>query len=288
MAKGSTWTQYFSTIKKKISSLLYMARFPSRKLARKVYKATGYQNPMKKGKLSSSRVMKQIPRMLTDLSMLKAMVNAEKKRIITSSTNQLVAQVSGAAGSGHYIVDVTPNPTQGAGFNQKSGSSIKWHSSHYDFQVIGQASCVAGVTLKMEWVQVTGLPYSTLNDIFGKYILANQFISGGATYDINSNRDPDYFKNFKVLKKQYVTLRPDVITGDVPVKQLSLGLKLKNHHVRNNDNDPTLSMGQVFLLITANTGNWGSVASTLTGVSNATPLTGASFSYIRTDYFYDN
>lgn len=259
-----------------------------KRLGRIAYKASGYKNPMKKGRLSSSRVVSQIPRMLRDINMVKAMVNAEKKRLVTNSTNNLVAQVSGAAGSGHYIVDVTPNPTQGNGFNQKSGSSIKWHSSHYDFQIIGQSANVAGIKLKLEWVKVVGLPYSSLNDIFGKYLLPNGFISGGSTYDINSNRDPDYFKNFKVIKRTYITLRPDVITGDVPVKQLSVGMKLKSHHVRNNDNDPTLSMGQVFLLITADTGNWGSVASGLTGVSNSTALSGAVFSYIRTDYFYDN
>lgn len=255
----------------------------AKKVAKKVgraaknryFKGKGYSNP-------------KLGTMMRDINMLRSMVNAEKKRLVTSSTNQLVGQVSGAAGSGHYIVDVTPNPNQGTGFNQKSGSSIKWHSSHYDFQITGQTGNVGGIKLKMEWVKVIGLPYSTLNDIFGKYILPNPFIGGASVYDVNSNRDPDYFKNFRVIKRQYVTLRPDSITGDVPVKQFSCGMKLKSHHVRNNDNDPTLTSGQVFLLITADTGNWGAAASTLTGVANATALSGVSFSYIRSDYFYDN
>lgn len=251
-----------------------VAKKVGRAVKRRYFKGKGYSKP-------------NLGTMFSDIAVLKKMVNAEKKRLVTSSQGQTCAQVS-VNTSGHFIVDVTPNPTQGNGYNQKSGSSIKWNSSHYDFQITGQGSCLSGITLKMQWVKVVGLPYATLADIFGKFISPNPFITGGTIYDINSNRDPDYFKNFVVIKTQYVTLRPDSVTGDIPVKQISTGLKLKNHHVRNNDNDPTLSMGQIFLLITANTGNSGATNSTCVGMANNTALSGIGFQYIRTDYFYDN
>lgn len=241
---------------------------------KRYFKGKGYSRP-------------KISTMVRDLNTLKSMVNAEKKRLTVSSVNNTVAQIS-VNTSGHYIVDVTPNPTQGTGYNQKSGSSIKWHSSHYDFQVWGQSANVSGMRLKLEWVKVVGLPYGTLNDIFGKYILPNAFISGASVYDVSSNRDPDYFKNFVVIKRQYLALHPDVITGDIPVTQRSYGFKLRNHHVRNNDNDPTLSSGQVFLLITADRGNWGATNSSLTSVSNTLANSGVFFSWNRTDYYYDN
>lgn len=237
------------------------------------FKGRGYSRP-------------KISAMVRDLNTLKSMVNAEKKRITTTSVNQSVAQIYNNV-TGHYIVDVTPNPSQGSAFNQKSGSSIKWHSSHYDFQIWGQSANVSGMKLKLEWVKVVGLPYASLNDVFGKYIQPNPFISG-TVYDISASRDPDYFKNFVVIKRQYMTLAPDVITGDIPVTQRQLGFKLRNHHVRNNDNDPTLASGQVFLLITADRGNWGPTASTLTGVSNQLANSGVFFSWTRTDYYYDN
>lgn len=254
----------------------------ARKVARKVgkavkgryFKGKGYSKP-------------RIANMVRDINTLKSMVNAEKKRNTVSSINNNVGQVSVNA-SGHYIVDVTPNPTQGTGYNNKTGNSIKWHSSHYDFQIYGQSANVSGIKLKFEWVKVIGLPYSSLNDIFGKYIVPNPFITGGTIYDVTSSRDPDYFKNFQVVKRTYATLRPDVITGDIPVKQFSVGFKLRNHHVRNNDNDPTLSMGQIFLIVTADRGNWGASNSTCAGLSNTLANSGAFMSWERTDYYYDN
>lgn len=252
-----------------------VAKKVGRVVKRRYFKGKGYSRP-------------KIGQMVKDVAMLKKMVNAEKKRVVTTVQNATVAQLANATGSGHYIFDATPQPTQGTGYQNKTGNSIKWHSSHYDWQFFGQTNCISGIKLKIEWVKVVGLPYSTVNDIFGKYILPNPFMTGSTIYDVNSNRDPDYFKNFVVLKRQYITLRPDQITGDISQVQKSVGFKLRNHHVRTNDNDPTLTMGQVFCIVTADRGNWGTVGSTVTGGSTNGAQTGAIFSFIRTDYFYDN
>lgn len=260
-----------------------------RKVGRKLYKATGFVNPIKKGKLSGSRVLK-------DIAMLKAMVNAEKKRLIVPQTGFVpVAQVrnNGASElSGSYVQDVTPIPAQGIGYNQKTGNSIKLHSMHWDFQVSGQANTAAGIKLKFMWVQVTGLPYSNISDIYDKFINPNPFIqtTTGQTicYDVNSSRDPDYFKDFRVLKTKYVTLAPDQTSGVINVRQFSVGQKFRNYHVKTNDNTSTPTNGQMFLLILADRGNSGGTTSTQNGISIGAPQTGVNILWNASYYYYDN
>lgn len=262
----------------------YMAfRKYARKVGKKVgraikgryFKGKGYGNP----KLST---------MARDINLLRSMVNSEKKRINISNRNLSVGQVSNATGSGHFLLDITPNPTQGTGYQNKTGSSIKLHSTHIDFQFSGQASTISGMRLKIEIVKVVGQPFSTMSDVMGKFILPNNFITGGTVYDMSSSRDPDYFRNYVVIARKFAYLPPDQLTGDVPLKQVSMGIKYKNHHVRNNDNDPTLSSGQIFMLITADRGNNGGSASTLTGIAVSAAATGATLAYDIAHYFYDN
>lgn len=260
-----------------------MARIPKKikKFARRVYAKTGLVNPMKKGKLSTTRLIK-------DVNMLKKMLNSEKKRVIQTNRDQAVGQLANATGSGHFLLDVTPLPSQGTGYNQKTGNSIKVNSTHIDFQIAGQLNNISGCKLKFQLVQVIGQPFVTLTDILGKFIMPNSFASGGTIYDINGSRDPDYFKNFRVVAQKIVTLPVDQITGDIPVKQFSMGCKYKEFHVRTNDNDPTLSMGQLFLIITADRGNIGGTNSTVSGVPIVQSGTGCNFGYEITHYFYDN
>ena len=159
-------------------------------------------------------------------------------------------------------------------------------SAHYDFQFFGQTSNVSGMRIKMEWIQVIGQPFSAVTDILGKYIVTNTFLSG-SIYDINSNRNPDYFKNYRVVRRKYVKLEPDSISGEINFRQVSVGLKL-SLHIRSSLNDPTLSNGQLLLLITADRGNKGSTTSSITGIAEAAANTGANFNYTFTSYFVDN
>lgn len=260
----------------------------SKKYSRMFYKATGYKNPFKKGKLSSSRITKQLPKLARDINMLKTIINSEKKRLTLSNRDMNFAQLANSTGSGHWLLDMTPNPSQGLGYQNKIGSSIKLHSTHFDFQFTGQVSTVSAIKIKIEVIQVVGQPFSNVQDIMGKYIMPNNFITGATIYDVSSARDPDYFKNFRVLKRKYVILPEDQMTGDVPLRQISMGLKYKNHHVRNNDNDPTLSQGQILLLITADRGNAGTITSTAQGAAIQAANTGVKFGYDITHYFYDN
>lgn len=265
-----------------------------KKYGRRAYKATGYQNPYKKGKFMMSRAVKQVPKLASDVSRIMGMLNTEKKRFTqTNSTTQGVAQLYGNS-SGHWLIDITPTPAQGTGFENKTGNQIKLTSSHYDFQFIAQSANISGNRLKIQIIQVVGQPFSTVSDIMGKFIVNTKFIktSGGLianVYDINSDRDQDYFNNFKVLKTVYTSIKNDDMSGEIQSSRIKFGMKYKNFHIRTNDNDPTLSKGQLIMLITADKGNWSTtVASTNTGVPVTATNTGVAFDYDNIHYFVDN
>lgn len=251
------------------------------------YKSIGYKNPMKKGKLSSSRIMKQLPKLAQDVMMLKSVINSEKKRFYQQNTGQVVGQVSGNS-SGHYLIDLTPGLTQGTGFQNRVGNSVKLHSSFISFQFTGQTNTASGIRLKIQLVKVVGACYSTISGVMSKFINPNQFLTG-TFYDMTSSRDPDYFKNFKILSTKYVGIQPDAISGQIETKYVNMGVKYKNHHIRYEEDTSTVTMGQIFLIITADRGNCNlSTANTTTGVPIQSALTGLNFSYAHTHYFYDN
>lgn len=262
-----------------------------RKLGRKAYKATGYKNPYKKGNFMTSRAIKQVPKLAQDVSRIMGMLNTEKKRVIqVNSATQSVGQVN-INNSGHWLLDITPNPSQGVGYDNKTGNSIKVVGSHFDFQFFSQVNCSNGCKLKIQVVQVMGQPFSTISDVMGRYIQNNKFITGGTIYDLNSDRDQDYFKNFRVLITKTVWIKNDDINGEVNMRRIKFGTKYGKNgfHVRNNDNDPTLASGQIFMLITADRGNAnGTTASTLSKVPVSGTATGVWFDYENVHYFVDN
>lgn len=266
-----------------------------RKLGRSAYKASGYKNPMKQGKLSTNRVIKQLPKLYKDVMSLQKMINAEKKKrevtIDNTSTPSPIVGQCNVNNSGHYILDVTPKPPQGVGYNNRNGQSIKWVSSHYSFFFQRQASNINKCTIKLQWIMVKGEPFQNTADILGKYVEPNRWIGGGVIYDNASDRKSEYFKTFKVLKTKYVSFGETDLTGaqTTDSKIVNLGFKLKNHHVKYNNNTDTLSEGQILLYVTMNSGNCSpTTVSTLDDVALKTQATGVTFCHNRLDYFYDN
>lgn len=267
-------------------------KYPSKKdmrnVGRNIYKATGLVNPMKKGQLSSSRLIK-------DVAMLKAVINSEKKKrevtIDNASTPTPIVGQCNANSSGHYLIDVTPVPPQGVGYNNRNGQSIKWVSSHYSFYFKRQVSNINSCRVRIQWIKVIGQPFANTADILGKYIEPNRWIGGGNIYDNASDRKSEFFKNFRVLKTQYVNFGEIDLSGQQSTdsKIVNCGFKLKEHHVKFNNNTDTLSEGQVLLLITMNSGNCNAATtSTLDDIALTSPGTGVQFCHNRLDYYYDN
>ena len=140
-----------------------------KKYGRKIYKATGLVNPVKKGRVSLSRVIK-------DVNNIKQMINSEKFRLETKVEGLGVAQLNNN-NSGHYIVDVTPVPSQGDGYNNRQGNSIKLHSTHYDFFFQKQSANQGPIKTIIELYSVIGEPYSNVTSgVINKIFESNQWI----------------------------------------------------------------------------------------------------------------
>lgn len=224
-----------------------------------------------------------------DVAMLKAMVNAEKKRITVSNNAVLLGQVN-ANNSGHILFDITPVIAQGTDYNQRTGASVKWHSSYFDMNFVGQASMTSGMKIQIQIVKVVGQVYSPISGVLDKFVLPTRFLSGtNDIYDVNSDRQPDYFKQFRVLRTLTTYIKPDTISGETALRRIKFGVKYPNHHIKNEFGTATLADGQVFMMITADRGNSSSTACTLTDpVPIKTAQTGVSMAYELTHYYYDN
>lgn len=257
-------------------------------IGRQIYKRTGLVNPIKKGNVSLTRVIK-------DVNILKSVVNAEKKRFhVTTSSAQQFGQVGGNA-SGHYIADITPLVPQGSGNAQRNGSSIKPHSMYAEFQMFHQPSTVAKQKIVIEVFRVLGIPLSSMTTAAGQIFNPNQFVynqnaSNPYIIDLQSSRDQDYFKDFQLLARKTITLDPDQFTGQSVVKYVKLGMKFKNEfHIKYNDDTTTPTSGQIIMTIRCDNGNAnGSTASTLTGIPITSVNTGVYMNYDITYYYYDN
>lgn len=254
-----------------------------KKIGRRIYKATGLVNPIRKGRVSTTRLIK-------DVAMLKGIINSEKFRVETMAEGIQIGQVN-ANTSGHYIQDFTPLPSQGDGYNNRQGNSIRWKSSHYSLFLQRNGNSVGSMKVQIELIKVIGEPYSSASNILGKFIEPNRWIAGGTIYDIASDRKPEYFKQYRVLRKLTISLPALQYAGQTGAQQkiVNFGLKLPNHHVKWNNNSNTLADGQVICLIRCDTGNANqSTVSTLDSIQNTAANSGLSMSWNKVDYYYDN
>lgn len=250
----------------------------TRAVKKRYFKGKGYAKP-------------KYNTMLKDVAFLKKMINAEKKRIIVSNSglgSAGIGQVNGNA-SGHYLVGLTPLPPQGNDYNQRTGNSIKWASSFLNFQFVHESATTAATKLTIHIVKFVGLqPTNIASAVLDKYILPNNFISGSPIYDDNSFRNPDYFKSFKIITRKTVFIRCDNISNQPVSKNVKIGIK-PNHHIKWATDGTTISEGQVFLLITSDTGNYSlSTNCTLPNVYQTANSTGILMNYNYTHYFIDN
>lgn len=234
-------------------------------------------------------------RIVRDVTRMKAMLNVEKKRwLVPVSATQVVGQVNHNA-SGHYLYDITPQPIQGNGYDQRSGNSIKWTSSFIEFQFNTQNND-RGCSGMIYFIKIVGEPRTTISNIMPQFLQPNYFIQNSnagspAIYDTTSSRNPDYFKNFQVIRKKRFGFKPDDYSTQTYGKNVKLGLKLKDHHVKwsLNTSSTTPSQGQVLMLIVLDNGNSNSAnASTLTNVYQQSANTGLYLNYNMIHYYVDN
>jgi len=237
-----------------------------------------------------------VAQLASDVAKMAQMINAEKKILSIGSANALasgqpVGQVSQNA-TGARAFDLTPLMGQGLGVSDRTGNSIKVHSSYFQFQIQQQSSAVVTpLKVRIELWSNPGLVQDETT------ILNNLYVTNPFTQviDYNSARNPDHFNNYRKLMTRTCYLPVDSITGQIQTKQLAVPFlwnKGKGHHVRYTGSGSTnylndVQSGQVFLLYFCDVGNSSGTASTL-NVPMLVPVTGATIKMSYRHYYYDN
>lgn len=244
------------------------------------------------GKAIKKRYIKKtgLKQLARDVAMVKSMINAEKKRYtLVNYTPTLIGQCSGNT-TAHYTLDITPIPSQNNTFTGRSGSSIKLHAMCMKFQFYQQSATVTPVRLKWYIMKPKGQVVTTA--ITTSWFNSNQWIQSASSvsiYDTHSQFNPDYFGSYNIVRQGKFMLPLDNLSGQTTIKDLTIRLKFKNHHVRYYGDTTSVVDGQLLLIIFADTGNCSTTtASTLSPIINTAINTGASFVSDIRSYYYDN
>lgn len=231
-------------------------------------------------------------RIAKDVMMLKKMVNAEKKHYgPLNFGDSLAFGYANGAGSanGGLLLDVSPSAmVRGSNRDQRTGNSVKVSTGCLRCYITGQSANTMGGHVSIELYHVKNDYYATMswgslgNDLF----LPNPFTS---IADIKSGRNPNYFKDFQLIRKVVKYLPVDVTNGGNKVLDFAIPLKFRNHHFRYDDSGSFVG-GQIICVVRASTGNASSVTTaTNTPFGLNTAVNTGFLLQMTTDwYYYDN
>lgn len=233
----------------------------------------------------------RVGKIARDVMYLKSLVNSEKKRFSIAVFDQVAGQIAATSATtavdGFYCADMTPVMGQGVTNSTRNGSSVRVCSINFQCQVKQQSGTLSPKKLKFIWVLNRGITTSTTN-FANNYISVNPF---NGYRDFNSSINPDFIKNFTILRQKIVTIPADNLTNQLMIKDFRVGFRFKSgHHIRYDGNTSTVNAGQMFLIVLGDSGN--TQATGYTGPNNGLTQVGAStgslINYVNTLYFYDN
>lgn len=258
-------------------------------------KKSGFKRFVKKavrkvGQAAKKRYVKgnkvNLSQVVSDVALVKRMLNAEKKSIQSVVLGTAFGQVSANA-SGFYSADVTPIPSQGVGFQQRNGQSIKICSWHMTAQVIQQSAASSAINFKMFIYKIMGDPETSASTFVTEQFQTNAFVGGGGSIvDYNSMINPNRFSEAKLVYFKNFRIAPDNFSNQTGFRTISCGGKI-NHHIRYDGDTNTVTQGQLIMVILADSGNIGAV-STLSNVPITAINTGCALNYNLKWYYYDN
>lgn len=264
-----------------------MAKRYVKKYAKKAWKSIKRITGNRYGRGYNEIMTKGVPQMVKDINYLKEIINSEKLRLTISNTGSpdSVGQVTSNS-TGMWIKDITPAPGQGDTVNGRTGRSIKLHSSCLKFQFYQQAATYQPVKMVIEIYKLVGTPLTTAAAIQAQAYQPNPF---NGIIDYHSSRLPEYFRNFRLVRRKYVVLPtdPGSVTQQTTLREVTIPIKYKSHHVKFANDGTGVALGQILCIIRADSGNIGGTASTL-NIPVKEVNTGAYFNYFFDHYYYDN
>lgn len=201
------------------------------------------------------------------------LMNIEKKRIDVAQGNGVsFAQFAGAA-TGAYAVDITPTISQGVTGNTRNGLSVKLVSCCADIQINQSTNTVSEFRYKWFIVCRPDASLTTNASVALSQFFESNLFSG--VVDYHSNRDPEFYHQFRVIKSGYGKLTSDQLATQTSYNQFKVPLKLKHHLKYNTDASTTTTKNQFFMFIVADSGD-------------VTALTGGQVRFNMRYYYVDN
>jgi len=250
------------------------AKKAGRVVKKRYFKGKGYGRP-------------NLSTMVRDLALVKRSLNVEKKHIqstITSGIN--VGQTNGNSDAGTAMYDITPGITQGVGYSQMTGNSVKLTSMSLKLQIKQQSATQHPMKVKMIIFKVMGQPQTPATIQTGNRLLDLNPIT--SLTDYNSERNVNYFREYRVIKTKTLYLQPDPVSGEIMLQNYSVIMKM-NHHLKWNNNTTTLADGQICVSFTCDSGNnSATTASTNTNIPIQKINSGATIQFFTKYYYVDN
>lgn len=242
------------------------------------------------GKLNVSKIQSDINYVKNIATTAYGLLNTEKKRSEFNFYNQAIGQVNSTNGSGHWYQEITCTPSQGTGYGNRMGSSISLRAMCLNMQLYQQSSAQTPMKIIFYVIQTSSGKGFSIGEFlqYNKYLFA---LNSSAVYDTHCQRDPDYFKDYKVLRKKIVRLSPDQYSGQTQVKDVQIKLNFGKYgkHIRFNDNTASTTNNQFYILAVADCGNKDTTnSSTLNGIPITGTSTGAWLQVDGVSYFIDN
>lgn len=226
-----------------------MPRFYKRKsggFKRKPKKSMGKRlyNGAMKG-LNMARLAGQTAKIIQSL-------NVEKKYQNFSQINQPFGVVNGASDA-FFSENITPVLTQNVTGSGRTGNSVKLTSVVFQLRVASQSS--TSDAFKYKWYIVCKPDCGTATataTVATQCFDANPF---NGRFDYHVNRDPEQFRNYRILRQGKGTLQADQLSGQTALNQATIPIKL-NHRLRyESDGTTTPVTNNMYLIIFADSGD---------------------------------
>lgn len=222
-------------------------------------------------------------KVIRDVALIKSKLNTEKKSIDSTLIDGTFIGQSDANIDSSWAVDFTPRPASGSGYDERTGRSIKAVAMSLQYQVYQMPSCAHPMKIEFYLLRVMGAPQN-VQTVYNQFKLENPITT---VRDMMSNRDIDYFQDYRILKKFVCYLPQDGTSGTRVIKTGQINMKL-NHHIQFSGDTTGVTEGQVVLLAYADSGNSSSTASTLPNVVVPAANSGAGIQTYCKWWYVDN
>lgn len=181
------------------------------------------------------------------------LMNIEKKRVDTSQGVGIPFALNNGVATGAYVADITPSPAQGVTGSTRNGNSVKIVSACIDIQI--KQDTLTANDFRYKWFIVVTPDVASAPSALSALSLFFEPNPFTGFIDYHSNRDPEYFHAFRVIKRGTGMLKADQLASQTAYNQIKVPLKLKHHLKFNADISTTTTKNKFYMFIVADTGS---------------------------------